>query len=265
MSLPLFLFFNVRRIGKSILIITFVNMAQRLIRILAGTVFMAIAILIFWLVVTGRGETTVPSGIDTFAIRGVDVSAHNGEIDFNAMARSGVDFVMIKATEGATHKDRSFVANLLGARRAGLRTGAYHFFRFDTPGYMQALNLLHSVRGRQLDLPVAIDVEEWTNPDDRPTEAVVAEIRAMASKLRKEGLDVIIYTNKDGYNRFVKGRLDEFPLWLCSFTPIDDGVDWTIWQYSHRGMIDGVDRMTDLNVYGGSREEWDSLFVKAPQ
>lgn len=240
-------------------------MAQRFIKILAGTVFLTIAILIFWLVVTGRGETTVPSGIDRFAVRGVDVSAHNGKIDFDVMARSGIDFVMIKATEGATYKDRSFVANHIAARRAGLRTGAYHFFRFDTPGYMQALNLLHSIRGRKLDLPVAIDVEEWTNPDDRPTESIVAEIRAMATKLRKEGLEVIIYTNKDGYNRFVKGRLEDFPLWLCSFTPIDKDIPWTIWQYSHRGMIDGVDRMIDLNVYGGTREMWDSLFVASPQ
>lgn len=236
-------------------------MAHRLISILAGTVFCTIALLIFWLVVTGRGETTVPSGIDTFAIRGVDVSAHNGEIDFKSMACAGIDFVMIKATEGATHKDRAFVGNHQGATEAGLRTGAYHFFRFDTPGYMQALNLLHSIRGRRLDMPVAIDVEEWTNPTDRPTDAVVAEIRAMASKLRKEGYDVMIYTNKDGYNRFVKGRLEDYPLWLCSFTPIDDDVKWTIWQYSHRGMIDGVERMTDLNVFGGSVEMWDSLFV----
>ncbi len=155
--------------------------------ILAIAVFCAIATLIFWLVATGRGETQLPRGVDTFAIKGIDISAHNGYVDFNAVKRAGYSFAMIKATEGATHKDKAFLQNALAARRAGLRVGAYHFFRFDTPGYMQAINLLNSVRGMPLDMPVAIDVEEWTNPTDRSTESIVAEIEAMASKLKSEG------------------------------------------------------------------------------
>ncbi len=230
--------------------------------ILAIAVFCAIATLIFWLVATGRGETQLPRGVDTFAIKGIDISAHNGYVDFNAVKRAGYSFAMIKATEGATHKDKAFLQNALAARLAGLRVGAYHFFRFDTPGYMQAINLLNSVRGMPLDMPVAIDVEEWTNPTDRSTESIVAEIEAMASKLKSEGWTVILYTNKDGYDRFIHRRLERYPLWLCSFnTPPDGKYHHTIWQFSHRGIIDGVDRLTDLNVFTGDSATWDSLFV----
>lgn len=235
-------------------------MGHKLMSLIAMAVFCFIAALIFWLVATGRGETNLPREIANYPVKGADISAHNGEIDFQAMRDGGIEFVMIKATEGATHKDRMFVRNQAEARKAGLLTGAYHFFRFDTPGYMQALNFLNSVRGREIDLPLAIDVEEWTNPADRSTESVVAEIKAMASKLEQEGWKVMIYTNKDGYKRFVDGRLNHYPLWLCSFTPIDSVVGWNFWQYSHRGIIDGVDRMVDMNVFGGSRAEWDSIF-----
>ena len=87
----------------------------------------------------------------------------------------------------------------------------------------------------------------------------------MATKLESEGYKVIIYTNKDGYERFFKGNLEKYPLWLCSFTPISEDIQWTFWQYSHRGMIEGVNRMTDLNVFAGSRSDWDSIFSACRQ
>ncbi len=114
----------------------------------------------------------------------------------------GIGFVYVKATEGADFKDASFGANINAARRAGLKVGAYHFFRFDSSGYLQKLNLLHSVRGRHLDLPLVIDVEEWTNPVNRSTDQTVGRIKEMAEELRAEGYRVMLYTNKDGYSRF---------------------------------------------------------------
>ena len=95
---------------------------------------------------------------ERYEVRGIDVSAHNGEIDFPIVRDDGYEFVLIKATEGATFKDRRFISNLRRAREAGLKVGAYHFFRFDTPGYMQGLNFLNSVKARALDLPLVIDV-----------------------------------------------------------------------------------------------------------
>ncbi|MDE5921007.1 MAG: hypothetical protein K2G82_05265, partial [Paramuribaculum sp.] len=156
-------------------------------------------------------------------------------------------------------KDAAFVGNLNAARRAGLKVGAYHFFRFDSSGYLQALNLLHSVRGRHIDLPLVIDIEEWTNPVNRSTDQTVGRIKEMAEELRAEGYRVMLYTNKDGYSRYVEGRLGHYPLWICSFTPLDDDTDWTMWQYTHRGTLKGIDRLIDLNVYRGTREQWDSL------
>ena len=86
-----------------------------------------------------RAPHTVP-GFSDYEIVGIDVSAHNGDIDFDRVKAEGIEFVFIKATEGSTFKDKRFVDNVRKARKAGLKVGAYHFFRFDTPGYMQGLN-----------------------------------------------------------------------------------------------------------------------------
>ncbi len=204
-----------------------------------------------------RGGEGVTPPEDRYPIRGIDISAHNGEVDFAAVRRAGYRFVMIKATEGSAFKDRRFNVNIFRARKAGLKVGAYHFFRFDATGYMQALNFLHSLRGQKLDMPVVIDIEQWTNPTYRPNKRVVATLLTLIREIERRGLKVMLYTNKDGYDDFINDKLEDFPLWMCSFGDIAANVDWCIWQYSHRGSVDGVDGKVDVNVFNGSEAEWE--------
>lgn len=199
---------------------------------------------------------------EAFPVRGIDISAHNGDVDFEAVRSAGYRFVIIKATEGSSFKDSRFAANISRARRAGLKVGAYHFFRFDATGYMQWLNFLHSLRGQKLDLPVVIDIEQWTNPEYRTTPRVVATLKSLIYRLEREGHQVMLYTNKDGYEEFVSGRLDDYPLWICSFSPLPSGMHWDFWQYTHRGGVDGISGRVDLNVWNGTLEEWEKLYAK---
>lgn len=187
---------------------------------------------------------------ELYPLRGVDVSAHNGDLDFAAMKADGIDFAYIKATEGTDFIDRSYVANVAGARRAGMPAGAYHFFRFDTDGEMQALNFLWALRGRDFALPPAIDVEEWGNPDGHATALIVERLRRMIDVLGEHGYRPVLYTNKDGYYRFVRGNFDDYPLWICSFSdpPLDRRARFTLWQYTHRGRVGGASRAVDLNA-----------------
>lgn len=183
-----------------------------------------------------------------YPVRGIDVSAHNGKIDFERVRADGYSFVMIKATEGTDFKDRNFVDNIRMARDAGLKVGAYHFFRFDTDGNLQALNFLHSLRNRELDFPAVIDVEEWGNPDGTATSQIVGRLRQMIERMEYHGVDVVLYTNKDAYDRFIRDNFANYPLWICSFTELDPNLEWRIWQYTHRGRVDGVSGNVDLNV-----------------
>jgi len=213
------------------------------------------------------GIPRVSVDCEKFPVMGVDISSHNKEVDFASLVDEGVEFVYMKSTEGATYKDVRFHHNYRMAKKAGLLVGVYHFFRFDTDGEMQALNICHSIRGKQLDLPVAIDVEEWTNPDGIATNIVLERLRNLMEYLKENGLDVIIYTNLKGYYRFYRKRFENYPLWICSFRnpPLTGGNKPLFWQYNHLGSLKGASGLIDLDVFYGSRAEWDSWLARRRQ
>lgn len=199
---------------------------------------------------------------EEYPVRGIDVSAHNGYIDYERVADSGIEFVMIKATEGVSFKDKAFTDNYLRAKKARLRVGAYHFFRFDKGGYEQALNLIHSLRGRELDLPVAIDIEEWGNPREHTTREILTRLRVMVNTLERHGYRVMIYSNKKGFDRFIYSSFAHYPLWLCSFTEQPEAGQTKLWQYTHSGVVDGAGSHVDMNAFTGSRDEWEEWLRK---
>lgn len=188
---------------------------------------------------------------ELYPVRGIDISAHNGEIDFGKLSGDSlIKFVYIKATEGTDFLDRNYVENVRGASENNIPAGAYHFFRFDSDGEMQAINFLWALRGRKFQLPPAIDIEEWGNPDGHATVRIVQRLRRMVNILENNGVKPMFYTNKDGYYRFIRGNFDMYPLWICSFTdpPLEHRAPWAIWQYSHRGRVPGVPTAVDLNA-----------------
>ena len=211
------------------------------------------------LMMTGCASSEVSHSVPGFRehdIVGIDISAHNGDIDFDRVRAEGIEFVILKATEGGTFKDKRFVDNVRKARKAGLKVGAYHFFRFDTPGYIQGLNFVNSIHGRQLDLPVAIDIEEFTNPNLQTSRLVMNRVVEMADHLESRGYRVMLYTNKKGYARFIKGQLATYPLWLCSLGTRPDDIDCDLWQATHHGRVGGIDHDVDINVFTSSRDAW---------
>lgn len=194
--------------------------------------------------------------VSAYPVRGIDISAHNGEIDFGRVKEAGIDFVFIKASEGTDFLDRRFSANIDSAVAHGLPVGAYHFFRYDKDGVAQAVNLCNALSGRVPELGVVIDVEDAGNPHDGQPEVVVNNLAEMIDYLNLRGLTVMIYTNKDGYNQFLRRAFAGYPLWICSFNdnPID--AEWIFWQYSHNGRVDGIRGDVDLNVFNGNRDDW---------
>ncbi|MDE6277652.1 MAG: hypothetical protein K2M06_06040 [Muribaculaceae bacterium] len=189
-----------------------------------------------------------------YPVIGIDISSHNGRVDFRrARLEGGVRFVYLKATEGADFRDKAFAANFDSARAAGLDVGPYHFFRFDTEGAEQARNIISTLNGRIIDLPVAIDVEESGNPAQVPTETIMERLQALRATLAAAGIPSLIYTNKAGYSRFMRRRISDADLWICSFTtpPISSAVSWRLWQHSHRATIPGIKGPVDLNTFNG--------------
>lgn len=199
-----------------------------------------------------------------YPVMGVDLSAHNGVPDFDSLKAFGIDFAYLKASEGHGFRDAAFARNYAASRLAGIPVGAYHFFRFDCEGRRQAANFLNAIEGCNLDLPLAIDVEEYGNPAVFDIPVVGARLEAMVAELRAAGYKVLIYTNKNGYWRFVHDRFDvglpeEPEVWICSFSdPPLSRRSWRFWQHSHCSKIPGVKGLVDLNTFNGSRSEWEA-------
>ncbi|MBD5224415.1 MAG: hypothetical protein HDS68_00375 [Bacteroidales bacterium] len=194
-------------------------------------------------------ERANPS-VEDYPLRGIDISAHNGEVDFNLLKNAGVDFAYIKATEGADFRDRRFIQNAVGLRRVGIPAGAYHFFRFDRDGEMQGWNFINALKGRDFLLPPAVDVEEWGNASGVSAARIRTELNRMLDLLTREGYSPVVYSNKKGYHRYLRSHFSDYPLWICSFTdpPLGSDTTWAIWQFSHRGELPGIDGPVDVNT-----------------
>jgi lysozyme len=199
---------------------------------------------------------------ERFPVRGIDVSHHQGIIDWGQVKASGQSFVFIKATEGADFRDRRFSENWAQARAHGLVTGAYHYFTFCSPGLAQAENFLAVAPRGARTLPLAVDVEftgncvGWENMDEIRRELLIFEehVREHA------GHAPLLYTTEDVRRELVPSELHDRGYWLRSlWGEPSEGVTWHFWQYSDTGRVPGVSGVVDLNVFVGPRATWQAV------
>lgn len=229
--------------------------------ILAGVALLLVALLAagLWRVSRHIIPPKVSVTREEYPIQGIDVSNHNGPIDFARVAAGGVTFVYVKASEGSSYRDPRFTANVDAAHRAGLTVGAYHFFRKDKPGHEQARNFIEVTRHVQLEMPLVIDVEDWGNSHFSRHREVIRNLTDMINALQSLDYRLMIYTNKSGYNKYLLRHFPNMPLWLCAFahpSQVAKSYRCIIHQYSHWGSVDGIEGEVDLNVFCGDSTAW---------
>jgi len=230
--------------------------------IVAAAAFLTVCILLVFAAIWAyRTFITTPPYVDPerYPIRGIDVSAHNGVIDMDKVKKSGMDFIFIKASEGKDFKDKMFRQNYDKAKKAGLKIGIYHFFRFDRDGVEQALNLLKTIGERKPDLGIVIDVEKTGNSASVPQDSVNIRLSQMVDYLNLLGHRVMFYTNREGYYDYIAETFPGSPLWICGFSENPINAEWTFWQFNHRGKVDGINGDVDMNAFCGSRDEWKNF------
>ena len=217
-----------------------------------------LVLLVFAAIWAYREFKTSPPYVDPdrYPVRGIDISRHNGMANLDAAASSGIEFVFIKASEGASMKDENFNINYQKAVHSGLMIGAYHFFRFDRDGVVQARNLLDAVRNRELELGIAIDVEDTGNPIKVEPELIRKRLGDMIEYLVLKGYRPMLYTNRAGYEKYLLNDFAGLPLWICNFSSRPFDAEWQFWQFDHHGKVDGIPSEVDLNVFVGSRADW---------
>ena len=204
-----------------------------------------------------------------YPVRGVDVSAYQGEIDWDVLSAQGIDFAYIKATEGSSFVDPCFAQNQQYAAETPLRTGAYHFFSFESSGDMQADNFIAQVSKWEGMLPPAVDVEFYGafRQAPLPAEQVQAQLDIMLARLEQHyGVRPILYATQSAYARYL-ADYDGYDIWIRNvFTRPQMGARrWAFWQYTDRARLqgyDGEERFIDMNVFNGSRAEFEVYGLK---
>lgn len=201
-----------------------------------------------------------------YAVKGLDVSHYQGEINWKKVADAGHDFVFIKATEGLELQDDYFAKNWLAAGKHGLRRGAYHFFRPSVSAAKQAGNFFDMVSLLPGDLPPVLDVEHRGNLS--PSE-LIRSVKTWATMVEKRyGVKPIIYTGQNFYNRFLAGQLDEYPMWLARYDAEEPvtvcGRTYNFWQYTDTGQLPGIKGNVDRNVFFGSHLDLALLCIPPP-
>ena len=193
---------------------------------------------------------------------GVDVSSHQGYIDWEAVAADDIQFAMLRigyrgSTEGGIRADELFETNLKGAQNAGLKVGVYFFSQAITVEEAReeanfVLQQLREAGITELELPVAFDLEPSPDYSGRADNLSPAETNAIArafcTTIQEAGYRVIVYGNKVDLNRFDLVSLNE-PIWLAQYVDEPDvNFNFLIWQYTSTGQVDGIAGSVDLNL-----------------
>ncbi|MCE7071281.1 MULTISPECIES: glycoside hydrolase family 25 protein [Dyadobacter] len=207
-----------------------------------------------------------------YAIHGIDVSHHNAKINWDKLKKTrsenvGIDFVYIKATEGATHLDRQFKRNWAEAKRVGMRRGAYHFYNPRVMSDRQVQNFIGQVRMEPGDLPPVLDLETHAR---KPDDIIIKGVKNWLQQIEAHyGVKPIIYVNEYFYKKYIAGNFDDYPLWLAGYsrTHLDDlaaDAHVLFWQHSEKGWADGIRGFVDYNVFLHEPEEWADLANASP-
>ena len=205
-------------------------------------------------------------------IHGIDVSHHQGEIDWHGVDRNLIQFVYVKATEGTGFRDPQLEKNWQALHDLGIPKGAYHYFHADKDPVEQARYYIETFRDLPgHDLPPAIDVEVLKGED--PV-VVGNRLKVWLDEVGNEfGTAPVIYT--------VTGFVEEFksrdpgpghpvylhPIWYAKYDTeriqlpdVLDGFTLRIWQYG-QGEIDGITGVVDFNTFHGSQAEFEAFLL----
>lgn len=210
-------------------------------------------------------------------VYGIDVSRHQADIDWNNLALYCADngqvfrsrpkgdngrkymqpvfFAYMKATEGATLKDKTFDIRMIEAERHGIVRGAYHFLRLGSPIEEQVRNFVETVNWRPGDMPPALDVEVESEIQAHGVDVLLDMTYTWLEEVERQmHVRPIIYTRESIRDKYLSKdpRFANYRYWIARYHP--DGPvkeEWQIWQMTETGRIGGYDGAIDIDLYKG--------------
>ena len=194
---------------------------------------------------------------------GIDVSEHEGDIDWEAVAEDGVEFVMVRlgnrgATEGELYLDDRFWDNFNGVKEAGLDRGVYFFSQAITveEAIEEADFVLSTLNGESLQYPIAFDHEEsvggvlQSRSSEVSDDEMTAIMEAFCARVEAAGYRSLVYGNTYDLARFNYSSLKQKDVWWAQYTaPAPTAkLDIVMWQFTGDGSVNGVPGGVDMNI-----------------
>lgn len=245
-------------------------------RVITVALIIILILLFFFLMIFNGYIIPTKLEAEKYEVRGVDVSEYQGEVDWDRIKDQGISFAFIKATEGSKSKDDYFDRNIEKLKDMDVLLGIYHFFSFETEGEEQAQNYINTVGYVENDdsifIPI-IDVEYYSYyKKAKPyKEWIIEELQTMLDELESVyRVKPMIYTTMEFYNDYIDGNFSDYDIWIRDIVtkPSLKNRDWKFWQYTGKGRLDGYsgqEKLIDLNVFNGTKEDFDSFVESKKQ
>ncbi len=213
------------------------------------------------LVILENGEYQYVVGNKVMSYKGIDVSSHQGDIDWMQVAEDGVEFAFIRVgfrgygKEGNLMEDEKFDQNIMGAQEAGIKVGVYMFSQAITEEELQEeVDLvLNKIAPYQLDCPVVFDVEMISG--DGRANALSLEDRtnltlSFCEAIEREGYIAMVYHNTEmGAVKIDIASLENYDKWYASYSDkMFYPYEYKVWQYSEKGTVAGINGNVDMNI-----------------
>ena len=186
---------------------------------------------------------------------GIDVSKHQGKIDWQAVRETGnVNFAILRAGFGryANQKDPQFERNYAGAKAAGIPVGAYWYSYAQTTeeAREEAKACLQVLHGKQFEFPIYFDIENSTQVHlSKFTLTAICEV--FCNTLEKAGYCAGVYASTSWFlNRLDHARLSgRYTIWLADYRGrYNTTLARNMHQYTSKGRVHGIRGNVDLNV-----------------
>ncbi len=186
-------------------------------------------------------------------MKGIDVSVHNGNIDWQKVKFSGIDFAILRAGYGReiSQKDARFEENYRNAKAAGIPVGAYwySYAMSEDEARIEADVFLSVIKGKQFEFPIYFDVEE-KKQFDLGKEKVSAIMRAFLEKVESAGYFVGLYGSASSLKTHTADDIkNRYTIWLAHWVNQTNYSDaYALWQYSDKGSVSGISSNVDLDI-----------------
>lgn len=199
---------------------------------------------------------------------GIDFSHYQGKVDWtkikNIYNDIPISFVFLRATMGTKRKDKYFKYNWSEAKKHTIKVGAYHYYRPNENSTKQASNFIKNVKLEKGDLPPVLDIEKL--PTKQSLKSLKIGLINWLTIIEKHyGVKPIIYSGDTFYRKHLSsGEFDNYTIWIANFNNVQNPKtkNWEIWQFSEKGIVQGVNEKVDLNVFKGSYDYFEKLLVK---